>query len=64
MSNSPPPIPSEQKTFHGATNLGRRDAKTALQSNEPGDGDVNLDQQGRQANTRQNVDAVQHKGDR
>lgn len=50
-----PPIPSEQKTFQGATNLGRRDAKTGLQSSEPGDGDVNLDQQGRQGNIRQNM---------
>jgi hypothetical protein len=50
-----PPIPSEQKTFQGATNLGRRDAKTGLQSSQPGDSDTNLDEQGRQGNIRQNL---------
>jgi len=50
-----PPIPSEQKSFEGATNLGRHDAKTGLQSSEPGDGDVNIDEQGQRANIRQNT---------
>ena len=30
MSKSPPPIPSEQQSFQGATNLGRRDADAIL----------------------------------
>jgi hypothetical protein len=56
-----PPIPPEQRTFKGQrpdleeTQIGRRDAKTGLQSDQPGDADVNLEQQGRQANTRQNL---------
>ena len=50
-----PPIPSEQKSFKGAANLGRRDAKTGLQSSQPGDGDTNFDEQGRQGNIRQNL---------
>ena len=56
-----PPIPSEQRAFkgqkpeiEGSTN-GRRDEKTGLQSNEPGDGDVNLAEQGRHGNLRQNT---------
>jgi hypothetical protein len=55
-----PPVPDEQRSF-GAGNTpdnataDRRDLKTGLQSGQPGDADVNLDQQGRQANTRQNL---------
>lgn len=62
-----PPIPPEQRArpdekphIEGA-GIGRRDEVTGLQSSEPGDGDVNLDEQGRHGNRRQNVDAVQHK---
>jgi len=56
-----PPVPSEQKSFgakRGKAASGpadRRDLKTGLQSAEPGDADTNLDQQGRQGNTRQNL---------
>jgi hypothetical protein len=66
MSKSPPPIPSEQQSFQGATGVGRRDAKTGLQSNEPGDMDTNLKEQGRQGNIHQNVDKGLHarSGDR
>ena len=60
MSKSPPPIPSEQQSFQGATSVGRRDAKTGLQSGE-GDSDVNLKNQGRQGNIHQNVDTVHAK---
>lgn len=55
-----PPIPREQRSFQGQgrdredSHLERRDAKTGLQSGH-GDDDVNLAQQGRQANTRQNL---------
>ncbi|MDB5444368.1 MAG: hypothetical protein JWP73_2744, partial [Phenylobacterium sp.] len=34
---------------------------TGLQSGQPGDDDVNLKEQGRHGNRRQNVDDVQHK---
>jgi hypothetical protein len=56
-----PPIPPEQRAFKNErTDIddnrdGRRDRKTGLQSDQPGDADTNLDQQGRQANTRQNL---------
>lgn len=66
MSKSPP-IPTAQQSKRGGDHahltqesLGRHDAKTGLQSEEPGDGDVNLDEQGRQANLRQNL--PQHRG--
>jgi hypothetical protein len=56
-----PPIPPEQRAFKdqkpevtGSTQ-GRRDAKTGLQSDQPGDADVNLKTQGRSANIRQNT---------
>ena len=54
MSKSPPPIPAEQKSFHGQDSVGRRDA------------DVNLKEQGRQGNIHQNVDKSLHarSGDR
>ena len=44
----------------------RRDAKTGLQSKEPGDMDTNLEEQGRQGNIHQNVDKGLHarSGDR
>jgi hypothetical protein len=65
-----PPIPSEQRAFkgqkpdiEGATN-GRRDEKTGLQSNEPGDGDVNLAEQGRQGNVHQNTTHPGYQQDR
>ena len=48
-----PPIPPEQRShkgqkpdIEGDTN-GRRDEKTEAQSSQPGDDDVNLDQQSR-----------------
>ena len=56
-----PPIPAEQRSFRGQrpdledAQEDRRDAKTGLQSAQPGDDDVNLEQQGRQANTIQNL---------
>jgi hypothetical protein len=62
-----PPIPPEQRSVAGekpdiaGSDIGRRDRVTGLQSEQPGDGDVNLDEQGRHGNRRQNVDAVQHK---
>ncbi len=56
-----PPIPPEQRTFKGERpdidqhDAGPRDETTGLQSSQPGDDDVNIEQQGRQANTFQNI---------
>jgi hypothetical protein len=50
-----PPIPDDQKGPHD-----RRDEATNVQTGQPGDADVNLDQQGRFANVRQNL-TPQHK---
>ena len=67
MTSKAPPIPKEQQSFRGekpditGSTQGRRDEKTGLQSNEAGDGDVNLKQQGRQGNIHQNVDTVHAK---
>ena len=65
-----PPIPKEQRAFkgqkpdiEGATH-GRRDEKTGLQSSEPGDGDVNLEQQGRQGNINVNTHHQGYQQDR
>jgi hypothetical protein len=62
MGSKSPPIPPEQRAFkpdgkaevEGAT-PGRRDEKTGLQSEQPGDDDVNLREQGRQGNIHQNT---------
>jgi hypothetical protein len=60
MSKSPP-IPPEQRAFKGSKpdiegdHGDRRDAKTGLQSGEPGDADANLDSQGRFGNRSQNT---------
>ena len=48
----------------GDAGIGRRDAKTGLQSSEPGDGDVNLEQQGRQGDIHQNTTHQGHQQDR
>ena len=44
--------------------IGRRDETTGLQSSEPGDGDVNLKQQGRQGDIHQNTTHQGHQQDR
>ena len=67
MASKAPPIPPEQRTLRGQKPdiqggvQDRRDARTNAQSHQPGDADVNLKEQGRFGNRRQNVDAVQHK---
>ncbi|MDP3868074.1 hypothetical protein [Phenylobacterium sp.] len=67
MTSKAPPIPKEQQPPGGekpdiaGPTQDRRDEKTGLQSSEPGDGDVNLKQQGRQGNTYQNVTTVHAK---
>lgn len=70
MSSSPPPIPPDQRsggpaaTSNAAEAQGlddRRDRVTNAQSGQPGDADVNLEEQGRFGNIEQNVNRVQHK---
>lgn len=58
-----PKTPKEQRSFadHGAQSLemaasdDRRDHLTGVQSPQPGDADVNLDEQGRYGNLKQNL---------
>lgn len=67
MASKAPPIPPEQRSHAGekphieGKHQDRRDARTDAQSAQPGDDDVNLKEQGRFGNRRQNVDDVQHK---
>jgi hypothetical protein len=61
MTAKAPPIPHDQQPLRGAKpdvagdSGDRRDAVTGLQSAQPGDGDVNLKQQGRQGGVHQNI---------
>jgi len=67
MASKAPPIPPDQRARPGdkphieGSDAERRDRATGVQSADPGDADVNLDQQGRFGDRQQNVDAVQHK---
>jgi hypothetical protein len=67
MTSKAPPIPPDQRSHPGekphieGADIGRRDRVTGAQSEQPGDDDVNIEQQGRHGNREQNVDAVQHK---
>ena len=67
MASKAPPIPPDQRSDPGekpnieGSDIGRRDRTTGVQSEQPGDDDVNLKEQGRHGNRRQNVDDVQHK---
>ena len=67
MASKAPPIPPDQRAHPGekphieGSDTGRRDRVTGVQSEQPGDDDVNLKEQGRHGNREQNVDAVQHK---
>lgn len=62
MTHSPK-IPKEQRSFgdrggqplEEALQADRRDLETGAQSNQPGDADVNLNEQGRFGNLRQNL---------
>jgi hypothetical protein len=67
MASKAPPIPPDQRAgrrsppdLEGGSH-DPRDLHDGVQSNEPGDADVNLKSQGRYGNRRQNVDSVQHK---
>lgn len=58
-----PRIPKDQLSFADkgarstadAVHADRRDLETGVQSGQPGDADVNLDQQGRYGNLKQNL---------
>jgi hypothetical protein len=70
MASKAPPIPPDQRARPGETphiegsDIGRRDRTTGLQSEEPGDGDVNLAEQGRQGNIDQNTHHQGYQQDR
>jgi hypothetical protein len=65
-----PPIPPDQRSAPGdkshpeGGHQDRRDAKTNLQSGQPGDRDVNLREQGRYGNIRQNTHNQGYQQDR
>ena len=65
-----PPIPPEQRAFKGqrpdiqGEGRERRDARTGLQSGQPGDADANLKEQGRHGNIHQNTHHQGHQQDR
>lgn len=65
-----PPIPPEQRSFPDekphiqGRQRDRREAKTGLESNQPGDADTNLNEQGRQGNMRQNLTPEHRQQDR
>jgi hypothetical protein len=51
-----PPIPPEQRAFKGQKpDIEGKGGHDSLQSNDPGNADVNLDEQGRHGNLRQNT---------
>ena len=69
-----PPVPPDQRSpgpnasagqdTEEASGIGRRDETTGLQSDQPGDADANLKQQGRQGNINQNTHHQGHQQDR
>lgn len=65
-----PPIPPDQQSAPGekphveGSDIGRRDRVSGLQSEDPGDDDVNLREQGRQGNIDQNTHHQGHQQDR
>lgn len=67
----PPKIPAEQTSFadKGAkpleeAKMDRRDQRTGVQSGQPGDADVNTDEQGRFGNIKQNTTHQGYQQDR
>jgi hypothetical protein len=70
MASKAPPIPAEQRSHPGekpqveGEDLGRRDHVTDLQSSQPGDDDVNLEEQGRHGNINQNTHHQGYQQDR
>ena len=72
MSKAPPPIPPDQRATHNpdaradvaGEGRDRREETTDLQSNQPGDADVNLEQQGRHGGINQNTHHQGYQQDR
>lgn len=66
-----PRIPKDQrsdadgggKPADAAADSDRRDLETEIQNGQPGDSDVNLDEQGRFGNLKQNLTHQQKRGD-
>lgn len=70
MASKVPPIPKDQRSGPkerpdiADTDPGRRDRTTGDQSSEPGDGDINLKEQGRHGNINQNTHHQGYQQDR
>lgn len=70
MASKAPPIPPEQRASPGekprveGSDIGRRDRVTGAQSEQPGDDDVNLKEQGRHGNVHQNTHHQGYQQDR
>jgi hypothetical protein len=70
MASKAPPIPPDQRSDAGekphieGADIGRRDKVTGAQSEQPGDDDVNLKEQGRHGNINQNTHHQGYQQDR
>ena len=70
MASKAPPIPAEQRSSPedrpdiAGSDIGRRDRVTGDQSSQPGDGDINVEEQGRQGNINQNTHHQGYQQDR
>ena len=70
MASKAPPIPPDQRSSPGekphveGSDVGRRDRVTGAQSEQPGDDDVNLKEQGRHVNIHQNTHHQGYQQDR
>ncbi len=70
MTSKAPPIPPEQRSSPAEKpsveggDIGRRDRVTGVQSEQPGDDDVNLKSQGRHGNIDQNTHHQGYQQDR
>ena len=70
MASKAPPIPPEQRSSPSekphieGSDIGRRDRVTGVQSEQPGDDDVNLEEQGRHGNINQNTHHQGYQQDR
>ena len=70
MASKAPPIPPDQRSSPGdkpdveGSDIGRRDKITGQQSSQPGDDDINLEEQGRQGNINQNTHHQGYQQDR
>ncbi len=70
MASKAPPIPPDQKAHPSIKpdieghDIGRRDRVTGDQSEQPGDDDINLKEQGRHGNIHQNTHHQGYQQDR